>query len=103
MTHLTREQAAEVFCLLVRDYGVSREQWYDFCDYFTQPRFHGHEYRFMGIFGMGGKIRLDDHQGLRADYYHESETPELNQKMKTLKAELHKMWKEFKLVSANSK
>jgi len=99
MAHLTNEQATKVFGLLVRDYGASRDQWYGFRDYFTQTCFHGHEYRFMGIFGIGGKLRLDTYSGLRADYYRESETPELNQKMETLNLELKKMWADFKSVS----
>ena len=47
-----------------------------------------HEYRFMGAFGFGGKLRLGSVYGLTADYYPESRTAELDAKMRDLNLSL---------------
>lgn len=91
---LTQEQANKVWDLLTSKYGAQENDRYSFCEYYTKDNQFSHEYRFMGIFGFGGKIHLDLH-GLSADYYPECETPKLNVEMSNLNATLQSYWEEF--------
>lgn len=95
MTKLTRAQANTVWTLLVK-YCANEADWHSFMHYFCNDSPHGHEFRFRGIFGHGGKVRMDSYRGLWASYYSEDGTPELNKKMEELNASLQKMWNEFK-------
>lgn len=93
MAKLTTEVAEEVWNLLVRDYGANPHNQDSFVGYLTKEESgFPHEYRFGGIFGMGGKLRLNSHRGLSADYYHESRTHHLDRKMEELNAKLHEIW-----------
>jgi hypothetical protein len=91
---LTAAQANKVWNLLTSKYGAKEEDRYSFCEYFTKDNRFSHEYRFMGIFGFGGKIRLG-YRGLYADYYPESSTPKLDAEMSSLNDALQAFWKEF--------
>jgi hypothetical protein len=90
MARLTQEQAEQVYNILLR-YGVTDDARtkHRFVEYFTASDRWGHEYRFCGIFGMGGKVRLCRHDGVvTADMYRENETPELIEQMDKLNKEL---------------
>lgn len=91
---LTKEQANKVWDLLVRDCGAHEPNRGSFVEYLTEDN-SGHEYRFRGIFGHGGKLRLRPYHGLTADYYRESETPEKDIKMRALNTKLQMLWTEF--------
>lgn len=90
MARLTHDQAEQVYDILVR-YGarVDRYTKHRFVEYFTTYDRWGHEYRFGGIFGMGGKVRLCRHDCVvTADMYLENETPQLIAQMNQLNKEL---------------
>lgn len=90
---LTEEQANKVFDILV-EYGANKIDRYSFISYLSKQ--HGnHEFRFRGIFGFGGKFRLNDYSGFQADYYPENYTPELDIKMVELEARLKTLYKEM--------
>lgn len=93
---LTTEQANKVWDLLVQGYGAQESDRSSFVEYLTTPDSY-HEFRFMGIFGFGGKLRLSSYHGLTADYYWESETHYLNHKMRALNDKLEKLWTEFQV------
>jgi hypothetical protein len=94
---LTKAQANAVWDILVH-YGANENKRESFVSYLTQDATGGHEFRFGGIFGMGGKLRLRAWHGLTADYYYEDETPSLNMKMRSLNTELSRLSVEFELV-----
>lgn len=94
MVKLTVEQANEVYNLLVREAGASEYYRDNFIEYLTEEDW-SHEYRFMGIYGFGGKLRLNQ-RGLSADYYQENRTNELDRKMNALNNALTKMWHCYK-------
>ncbi len=94
MPKLTTQQANEVYDLLVLIGGAHEYYRTGFVEYFTEDDY-SHEYRFMGHFGIGGKVRLE-YRGLSADYYHEYRTPELDRRMKVLNVALSEMWNRFK-------
>lgn len=83
MTKLTVEQANEVYNLLVHRAGAHEYYRRCFIDDLTEEEWT-HEYRFMGIYGIGGKLWLGAAKGLSVDYHPENRTPELDQKMKVL-------------------
>jgi hypothetical protein len=91
---LTAQQANEVYDLLVKLGGANEYYRLNFVEYFIEDDF-SHEYRFMGYFGIGGKVRLE-YRGLSADYYRENRTPELDQKMKALNLALSQLWERIK-------
>lgn len=94
MVKLTVEQANEVYSLLVQEAGAHEYYRDNFVGYLTQEDW-SHEYRFMGIYGSSGKLRLD-YRGLSAYYHQENRTSELDQKIKALNSALSDMWKRFK-------
>ena len=95
---LTPQQAVEVWKVLCR-YGAEEvgRDWkrFDFIEYLSKENDYGHEFRFEGIFGMGGKLRLSHYRGLSADYYHESRNPFREEQIALLNAELQGMWFRF--------
>lgn len=93
MVKLTVEQANEVYSLLVREAGANEYYRNNFIGYLTQEDW-SHEYRFMGIYGFSGKLRLNQ-RGLSADYQ-KNRTKELDRKMNALNSALSDMWKCFK-------
>ena len=94
---LTKDQAYRVYDLLMK-YGASKnpDSRETFMYYFTEeiPR-SSHEWRFCGMFGFGGKIRLQSHRGLSVDFYSEDETPERLNKLSELKKELEALQTEL--------
>lgn len=83
MAHLTDEQADKVFSILVQ-FGVHKNLRRDFVDYVTRPNHHlSKEYRFMGEFGMGGKLYISL-SGVRAGYYVEDDSPSFRKRIKEL-------------------
>ncbi len=69
---------------LLTNYGASPSKRDRFVQYMCEDH-SGHEYRFMGIFGFGGKCRRDSYDNrVSVDYYWESKTPELDAKCKEL-------------------
>ncbi len=92
MAHLSIDLANKVFDLLVADYGAQERHRRSFVAYFANKSDFSQEFRFEGIFGGGGKIRLDSHYGLFATYYPESATPEREQKIRILNDQLRDIW-----------
>lgn len=97
MVHLTHEQANKVYDLLVC-YGATPTKR-EYLLYLCEDHPWGYEFRFMGIFGRGGELLFNSYDGLRANYYPEDRTPELDQKMETLNQELKEFWNEFRSVT----
>lgn len=90
---LTEDQGHKVFDIL-SEYGAHPDDRYSFVSYLSEQ--HGnHEFRFRGIFGFGGKFRLNGYSGFQADYYPENHTPELDIKMVELRARLKTIYKEM--------
>lgn len=98
MAKLLGYQANQVWDLLEAEYGAGSDPWTrrSFVDYLTRGDTSGHEFRFMGIFGPGGKLRLNNYDGLYVTYYPESETPERKAKAAILNAQLQGMWFRFR-------
>lgn len=70
--HLTRDDAISVQTFL----GMTAGGFYDgFVDYMATPVEHGHEWRFGGVLGFGGKLHLS-RRGLYVTAYPEDLTPE---------------------------
>lgn len=90
---LTKEQANKVFDILV-EYGARSDDRYSFISYLSEQH-ENHEFRFRGIFGFGGKFRLNGYSGFQADYYPESHTVELDLKMVELKKKLKTLYNEM--------
>lgn len=96
---VSSETANKIVCVLVK-YGMSEHSSRNLVSDLSERSFSRNndlEFRFMGIFGFGGKVRYGTWDGFRADYYPESRTPELNEKMKELEAELDLINKEIAL------
>jgi hypothetical protein len=55
--------------------------WYHFETYATDPQEHGHEWRFSGELGIGGKLHIDGHRGVYVTAYPEDLTPERKAKI----------------------
>lgn len=84
---VTREQANEIWDILLR-YGAEQSERRSFVAYFVTKLDH-HEYRFCGVFGGGGKIRLGTvHNPYFVTYYSESETKEREELLQRVNSEL---------------
>jgi len=70
---LTPGEADRVWSILVEKAGASpkREARQDFVHYLTSEAIHGHEFRFMGFLGFGGKLYFDDYHGATVGCYRE--------------------------------
>ena len=95
MRHATFRWWDQVYDLLMQ-YGAKESTRGEFLDYHCHERDrlgvdYSREFRFMGRFGFGGKLRTEGMRWLRADYYSEDRTPErdrdcaaLNEALKAL-------------------
>ena len=77
MNKLTEEQFHQVFDLLVGFAGAKERDRKSALIYLTKKTESGHEWRFMGLFGMGGKLFLYGGK-VFVDYYWENQTPKLD-------------------------
>jgi hypothetical protein len=64
-------QAHAVWNLLVKMAGANEGDRDAFVDYLTRDTTFGHEYRFMGLLGFGGKLHYDDWSGAQIGCYPE--------------------------------
>lgn len=79
MSHLADDIARRVFDILVEHAGAHESLWEQFAVYMTGEEGHGHEFRFQGALGGGGKLifqRRTFGPNLYVTYYPEDETPE---------------------------
>lgn len=70
---LTPDEADRVWTILVEKAGASpkREARQDFVRYLTSESLHGHEFRFIGLLGFGGKLHFNDYHGAYIGCYPE--------------------------------
>jgi hypothetical protein len=86
--------ANKIYDILV-EYGASKQDHvrHQFVQYFTEEGQYK-EFRFMGIFGSGGKCRYTSHTlvPVYCNYYPESGTKELDAKMDELNEKIAKLF-----------
>lgn len=68
---LTEDTANEVWTLLVAKAGARENERAAFVRYLTSPESSGHEYRFIGLLGFGGKLHFNEYRGARVSCYPE--------------------------------
>jgi hypothetical protein len=84
---VSREQANEIWDILL-SYGAQEKNRDSFVAYFVAES-DLHEYRFCGVFGGGGKIRLGTIENpYFVTYYSESETKEREELLQRVNSEL---------------
>jgi hypothetical protein len=79
MSHLNDDTARRVFDILVDQAGARESLWEQFAIYLTGEEEHGHEFRFQGALGRGGKLifqRRTFGANLYVTYEPDDETPE---------------------------
>lgn len=74
MSELPVERWEAVYSILVECCGASELARGEFLAYMARPVPYGHEFRFMGWLGMGGKL-YSNSQGVYVDCYSEQKTP----------------------------
>lgn len=87
MAHLTKEQANQVFDIIVK-YGAKPNLKNYFVGYVTKPAASTHkEFRFMGEFGSDGKLYVTSLK-VYVGFYREDSTPERERRVDEANAEL---------------
>lgn len=86
MSHLNDDAARRVFDILVEQAGASESLWEQFAVYLTGEEENGHEFRFRGSLGRGGKL-IFQRRTFGANLYvtcePDDETPEREEIMET--------------------
>ncbi len=73
---MTRDEAEAVWTLLVGEAGANEDDRWQFVGYVMEPQACGHEYRFMGLLGTGGKLyTYSPRPGAYVGCYPEHRTP----------------------------
>lgn len=87
---LSKNTANAVFDLLL-EYGAQEDSRGSFVGYLTDYNGYSHEFRFVGEFGGGGKLRYGSIGGLYATMYPESSTPVREQRLAELNQRLRQI------------
>ncbi len=75
--YVSRERADAIWTLLVNEAGATEDDRPAFVGYLMEPNQFGHEYRFMGSLGTGGKLyTYSPRPGAYVGCYPEHRTPE---------------------------
>ena len=85
---MTAEKANRIWDILVKDAGAHEHHRENFVHYLIEPVRHGHEYRFMGDFGFGGKLHYTPTRGAWVSCYPEDQTDERKARIDSINAEL---------------
>lgn len=91
MSHLSEINANRVWDVLVEIAGARVGERDAFVRYLTEEVSHGHEYRFMGHLGFGGKLHYSRTRGAWVGYYPEDRTEERDVLMGRVNAKLAEM------------
>lgn len=70
------DQADWIWSVLVDLAGAHEDERDAFVRYLTTPNEHGHEWRFIGRMGFGGKLHYNDFRGAQIDCYPEDRSEE---------------------------
>ena len=76
MASLGVRAAERIWDVLIEHAGASPDEREAFVRYLTTPERFGHEYRFMGRLGFGGKLYYSPARGPWVACYREDETDE---------------------------
>lgn len=98
MNKLSAKRANVVYDILVARAGAREDSRDEFVRYLTEDCRWGHEYRFIGSLGMGGKLH-HNHGSLNISCYHEDETDERREIIETVNGLLETLEKNWKQIS----
>jgi hypothetical protein len=75
--YASRERADAIWTMLVEKAGAREDQRWEFVGYIMEVNRFGHEFRFMGTLGSGGKLySFSPREGFYVSCYPEDRTPE---------------------------